>query len=71
MTQVIVKTFGPYKKGKLSHVIHLEEIYGTSTETKPVMTIATGSIFVEVDTGDIYLFNGDTGEWVKQFSLKD
>ena len=50
------------------------EIYGLSDDTKPVDGLVTGSTFVEVDTGDVYLFDeeGDTGEeWVKTISLQD
>ena len=54
------------------------EYSGLSTDTKPVnggtsldgetIGIATGSLFIEVDTGDAYFFNeeGTSGsEWVK------
>ena len=50
-----------------------QEIFGLSTENKPVTGLVTGSSFTEVDTGDIYLFDedGNAGEeWVKQFSLQ-
>ena len=45
------------------------ELSGLSTEDKPEDTfIATGSMFLEADTGDVYLYNeeGSTGsKWVK------
>ena len=45
------------------------EIAGTSGETKPENDLyATGSTYLEVDTGDVYLFNeaGTSGsKWVK------
>lgn len=44
------------------------EIACLSTDTKPVSGIITGSLAIEVDTGDAYLFNeeGTSGsEWVK------
>lgn len=41
-------------------------IYGTSSETKPTTGIITGSAFVEVDTGKVYLFNETTSAWVEQ-----
>ena len=45
------------------------EYAGLSTDTKPVEEkIATGSTFLEVDTGDVYFFNEDAApgsEWVK------
>ena len=41
------------------------------TDTKPTEEISTGSICVEVDTGDVYFFDADSEEWVKQFSFQD
>ena len=46
----------------------LAEIYGLSTDDKPVSGLVTGSKFIEVDTGLVFLFDeeGDTGEeWIK------
>lgn len=43
------------------------EAAGLSTDTKPT-DFATGSIFTEVDTGKVFLFNGS--EWVEQFSFQ-
>lgn len=40
------------------------ELAGDSTDTKPTSGIAEGSVCKEVDTGDIYLFDGSA--WVKQ-----
>ena len=43
------------------------EAAGLSTDTKPTEGVVTGSVFVEVDTGDGYLFKeADSPEWVKQ-----
>lgn len=39
-----------------------------STDSKPTEGIATGSLCIEVDTGDVYLMGN--GSWVKQFSLQ-
>lgn len=41
---------------------------GLSTDEKPVGQI-NGSLFYEMDTGDVYLYSEDslgTGEWLKQ-----
>ena len=46
------------------------EFAGTSSETKPTRGVGMGSIFTEVDTGDVYFFNETTGLWVKQFSFQ-
>ena len=35
-----------------------------STDTKPT-TYANGSVLIEMDTGDIYMFNETAGAWVK------
>ena len=42
------------------------EMFGLSTDVKPVAGLVTGSKFTEVDTGDVYLFDetGD-GTWAK------
>lgn len=40
------------------------EASGLSTDTKPTEGIITGSLFLEVDTGDIYAFaEGDQPAW--------
>ena len=36
-----------------------------STDTKPTTDIANGSILIEMDTGDIYMFNETAGAWIK------
>lgn len=46
------------------------EISGDSTETKPTANIVDGSIFVESNTGDVYFFNEESGDWVKQFGFQ-
>lgn len=43
-----------------------QEMYGLSTEDKPVANLITGSKFTEVNTGDVYLFDEtSTGTWTK------
>lgn len=37
-----------------------------STDTKPTDDIANGSQLIEIDTGDVYLFNEAAETWVKQ-----
>ena len=41
------------------------EAAGLSTDTKPTAGIVTGSVFVEVDTGDAYLYDEHGTEWDK------
>lgn len=40
-------------------------IAGDSEEDKPTAKICDGSVFIETDTGDSYMFNEDSGTWVK------
>ena len=42
------------------------EAAGLKTESKPTSNIVTGSLFLEVDTGDVYAFaEGDVPAWNK------
>lgn len=41
------------------------ELAGLSTDTKPTANIITGSSFIEVDTGDAYLFDEVSETWSK------
>ena len=34
-----------------------------STDTKPTEHIANGSTCLEIDTGDLYVFDAENGEW--------
>jgi len=41
------------------------EAYGLSTDTKPTELLITGSIFVEVNTGNAYLWDETGATWNK------
>lgn len=41
------------------------EFTGLSTDTKQTNNVATGSTFLEVDTGDVYLFDSENSIWHK------
>ena len=41
------------------------EFSGLSTDEKPTEGLATGSVFLEVDTQDVYLFDEESEEWNK------
>ncbi len=46
-------------------------IYGKSTDTKPIghyegTPIKNGYIFYEMDTQDVYMYDGEGQEWIKQ-----
>ena len=46
---------------------YVNEYYGLSTDTKPVDDyVPNASIFYAIDTGDIYLFDGQNKSWIKQ-----
>lgn len=47
----------------------VSELFGLSTDEKPVTSIPNGSIFVEIDTGSVYFFNEEATSWVFQFML--
>ena len=40
-------------------------MFGLSTDSKPTTGLVTGSSFVEVDTGDAYLFDEVGSTWHK------
>lgn len=42
-----------------------------STDTKPTDGFATGSMAIEVDTGDVYLFDEASTTWNKMCSIKE
>jgi hypothetical protein len=48
-------------------VFYLLEVRGLSTDEKPVEiengTIENGSVFIEIDTGDVYIFDAENKEW--------
>lgn len=44
------------------------ELRGLSTDTKPTELenglVANGSVFIEIDTQDVYIYDGENKEWV-------
>lgn len=45
------------------------ELSCLSTDTKPTAGVCTGSLALEVDTGDVYAFDETGGEWGKIATL--
>lgn len=46
------------------------EAAGLSTDSKPEDNVATGSLFLETDTGDVYAFSeGDSPAWTQIAAL--
>ena len=41
-------------------------LFGLSTDSKPTVGIANGTIFYEMDSGSVYMFNEASGTWVLQ-----
>ena len=49
---------------------HCIEAAGNSADSKPATNIVTGSLFLEVNTGDVYAFEeGDSAQWDKIAAL--
>lgn len=48
------------------NLLHIQDMFGLSGDSKPTTGLATGSSFVEVDTGKAYLFNETSSTWVEQ-----
>ena len=45
------------------------EFAGLSTDTKPTEGITTGSLFLEVNTGDVYAYDEAGEQWKKIAAL--
>lgn len=73
MVTLISKQFYENRQVGDDYLAHYRAEYaGTSQDTKPTEGIVSGSSFLEVDTGDIYIFDETSGAgWTKQFSLQD
>lgn len=39
------------------------EFRGLSTDIKPIERVGNGSIFIEMDTGKVYMFDEQNTEW--------
>lgn len=42
-----------------------DEYAGLKDDTKPTAGVRNGSSFIEMDTGKIYLFDAEGGNWVE------
>lgn len=40
-------------------------LFGLSTDSKPTTGVANGSIFMEMDTSSIYLYDAAAAQWVE------
>lgn len=50
----------------LTNDVHVKEIYCESSDTKPTDGLATGSVCIEVDTGNAYFWSEKTSSWKQQ-----
>ena len=41
------------------------QAFGLSTDDKPTVGILTGSVFIAIDTTEVFFFDEDSGEWIK------
>ena len=65
MVVIVDKLIGHDSDG---NALCYQEIFGKSTDTKPVGGLVTGSSFFEINTGDVYFYDQDGAvgsEWVK------
>ena len=42
------------------------ELRGLSTDPKPVIDVPNGSVFYEMDTVEVYMFDKENQKWLKQ-----
>ena len=49
----------------ISSEVNYCELAGKSTETKPTTNLADGSLYMETDTGDVYIFDETDVAWTK------
>lgn len=52
-----------YRKEGLTKESQEVELRGLSTDTKPTKDIENGTLFIEMDTGKIYMFDLENEEW--------
>jgi len=48
------------------NLLHIQDMFGLSDDSKPTTGLATGSSFVEVDTGKAFLFDESSSSWMEQ-----
>jgi hypothetical protein len=66
MVRILSQTFPLTPEGIAVDGAYVIDAAGLSTDTKPTgATIATGSTFMEVDTGKVYFYNESNQTWVK------
>lgn len=74
----MVTIYNVKKSEMLNHpngeVFYLLELRGLSTDDKPTEiengTIENGSVFIEIDTGDVYIYDLANEEWCNVTTLE-
>ena len=61
----------PVLKREFGSKVMYVEIACLSSDTKPTEDIATGSMALEADTGDVYVFDEVSEVWNKMCSIKE
>ena len=51
--------------------LEMATFYGLEDDTKPTEALATGCWFIEVDTGNVSLFDEVSGDWTFMFTFKE
>lgn len=51
--------------GSADTTMYSQRLRGLSTDTKPTEGVPNGSSFLEMDTGDVYMFDEQNHEWRK------
>lgn len=50
----------------ITAIEHRGDLYGLSTDEKPVEGVTNASTFYEMDTKKIYLFDAENKVWIEQ-----
>ncbi len=61
---MIRTVFANYVGGSQANLQYVR-LAGNSSDTKPTENIATGSVFIEANTGKKYRFNEASGQWTE------
>ena len=44
---------------------YYKELAGASADTKPTTGLVTGSLFLEADTGNVYVYDETSSDWTQ------
>ena len=49
--------------GSADTTMHSQQLRGLSTDTKPTTDVPNGSSFLEMDTGNVYMWDDENKQW--------